>query len=152
MMLYDYFIYTTSSWFDFKHQTHTNLFKENKFNELSIADLRMPESMLPRNWNLLNFQQSCQGNTGNSPKSCLGPRHCWRVQQNIPVFDIRWWKDEASVFWATKNLSKVNFWVIECEFWWKCVALSWHFPHQGTRIFNINFHVSRPWEFLNYHK
>lgn len=38
MMLYDCFIYTTSGWFDFKHQSHTNLFKENKFNELSIAD------------------------------------------------------------------------------------------------------------------
>lgn len=57
--------------------------KTSSMNWASLTE-RMPESMLPRSWNLLNFQQSCQGNTGNSPRSCLGPRHCWRVQQNIP--------------------------------------------------------------------
>lgn len=68
--------------------------KTSSMNWASLTE-RMPESMLPRSWNLLNFQQSCQGNTGNSPRSCLGPRHCWRVQQNIPGFST---SDDERIF------------------------------------------------------
>ncbi len=113
--------------------------KGNKFNGLSTAELKMPESMLPRHWNLLSFQQSCQGNTGSSLKSCLGPERCWHVQQNIPV---RHPLERTKGNILSKRESPGH--VVRALM--KVHGVFMPFSQQGTPIFNISCHVSRTYK------
>lgn len=94
MILYDYFIYTTSSWFDFKHQTHTNLFKENKFNELSIADRKDAGIYAAKKLEPPELSAKLPGEHWKQPEELLRAKTLLtRPAEHSWIFDIRWWKD-----------------------------------------------------------